>query len=470
MNKLPPQATEIEDAVLGAMMLDNDSLQTALDLLKPDSFYKEANSRIFNAMKILHNSSSPVDVLTVMQQVKKTNELDLVGGALYITSLTGKTSSLASTEYNCRIIQQKYLLRQIIMISSEATREAYASDSDCFEVMSNLEKGVTNLSKDLITGKVETMASLWNQTADKNSILLQKKGISGIPSGYQNVDSITGGWQQPDLIILAARPAMGKTSLACNFARNAAVDFNKPGLIFSLEMSSIQIASRIFSMESGIPISQFQRRGIDPEQFLAAQNTCAKLINSNLFIDDTAGITLTELRSKARKLKRQKGIEWMVIDYLQLMSGDKGAKGMNREQEISTISRGVKSLAKELKIPIIALSQLSRAVESRGGDKKPQLSDLRESGAIEQDADIVLFLHRPEYYGVTQYEDGSSTAGEAELIFAKHRNGATGSEVLRFVAHLTKFENLNPSFGRDIKDYTQPISANDNWENEGKVI
>jgi replicative DNA helicase len=327
--------------------------------------------------------------------------------------------------------------------------------------MEELEKGITEISKSFSVGKINTISSLWNEALEHNRILLTKKGISGVPSGYNNIDLITGGWQAPDLIIIAARPAMGKTSLVCNFARNAAVDFKFPGVIFSLEMSARQIATRIFSLESNVSISDFTRKGIPEDQMMHVENNCSRLINSPFFIDDTPAISISELKSKARKLKREKNIKWVVVDYLQLMSGEKGEKKGNREQEISSISRGLKALAKELEIPVIALSQLSRAVETRGGDKRPQLSDLRESGAIEQDSDVVIFIHRPEYYGVTEYEDGSDARGIAEIIFAKHRNGSTGTEQLRFINHLTKFETLESIYNTE-----KSINPNKNFESE----
>lgn len=459
IGKMPPQACELEEAILGACMLEMEVISEVADILRPESFYKESHGIIYAAILQLFKNSTPVDNLTVVQTLKKNGNLDVAGGAYYISQLTGKVSSSASVSFNCRIVQQKFIQRELIRISSEAIRSAYDEQSDCFDILDVIEKELTAINKDFEVGKIQKISSLWAEVKSHNQVLLQKKGITGVPSGYDNLDTLTGGWQSPDLIIIAARPAMGKTSLACNFARNACVDFGRRGAIFSLEMSSRQIATRIFSLESNVTIKEFTRRGIADEQMIFVEKDCERLINVPLFIDDTPSITIQELRSKARKLKREHKIDFIVVDYLQLMSGDKNAnRGGNREQEISGISRGLKALAKELQIPIIALSQLSRAVETRGGDKRPILSDLRESGAIEQDADIVIFLHRPEYYGIFEYQGGESTLGLAEIIFAKHRNGATGTEKLKFIDRLTKFTNIETlvEIHNTYQDWTAP--------------
>jgi replicative DNA helicase len=474
--KLPPQAIDLEEAVLGSLMLNLESVHVIADILKPESFYKETHELIYSAIINLYKKSITPDILSVTQELKRTEKLDLVGGPWYITQLTNRESNQA--EYHARIIQQKFIQRELIRLSTEVMQEAYSDHADCFDVLESLEKGLTAITKDVAIGKVQSIATMWNEVMAHNEVLLTKKGISGVPSGYPNIDRITAGWQSPDLIIIAARPAMGKTSLVCNFARNASVDFKIPGVIFSLEMSSRQIATRIFALESDTSISDFTRRGIANEQLTYIQNNCIKLINSPLYLDDTPSISITELRSKARKLKREKGIGYIIVDYLQLMEGVKNNSiKENREQVISSISRGLKSLAKELEIPIIALSQLSRAVETRGGDKRPQLSDLRESGAIEQDADIVAFIHRPEYYNVFEYDNGEDARGVAEIIFAKHRNGPIGTEKLRFISHLTKFlpSNDTPSYNSVTPiDYTEPrknsMESNDNFLDDDKFV
>jgi replicative DNA helicase len=440
IGKMPPQATDIEEAVLGAILLENTALPK-VEFILPDFFYKEAHAIIFQAIITLYKKSYPVDILTVTQELKKAGKLDVIGGAYYITQLTNRVASASNIEFHALIIRQKYLLRKAITIASDIIKEAYDEGSDCFDVIDSAEKQITQLTQSFSSGKLNKMSSLWNVVSEKNYTLLNQKGLIGVPSGYIAIDKLTGGFQAPDLIILAARPSMGKTSLAMNFARNAAVDFGKPGILFSLEMGAAQIASRAFALESNTSISQLTRRGVPVEEMLVIEQKCTRLINSQIYIDDTASISLMELRSKSREYKREKGIEWIMIDYLQLMTGDKSFRG-NREQEISGISRGLKALAKELNIPIIALSQLSRANEQRGGNKRPQLSDLRESGALEQDADIVMFIHRPEYYGMETYDNGESTKGIAEIIFAKHRNGATGTEKLKFINYLTKFVSI----------------------------
>ncbi len=438
--KLPPQALDLEEAVLGAILLESSALPK-VEFLLPEFFYKNSHSIIFEAILNLYKRSSPIDILTVVQELKRMGKLNDVGGPYEITVLTNRVASSHNIESHAQIVQQKYLLRKAIDVATCIIKDAYDETSDCFEVINSAERGVTTLTQNVSSNKIKGIATLWNEVSEKNQKLLTQKGLVGVPSGYQNLDRLTGGWQAPDLIILAARPAMGKTSLAMNFARNAAVDFKKAGILFSLEMGAIQIASRAFSLESDTSISKLTRRGVPMEEMIIVEKNCTRLINSKIYIDDTASISLMELRSKAREYKRLHDIEWIIIDYLQLMSGDKSHKG-NREQEISSISRGLKALAKELQIPIIALSQLSRMTETRGKDKRPILSDLRESGAIEQDADIVIFIHRPEYYGIEEYEDGTSAKGIAEIIFAKHRNGATGTEKLRFINHLTKFTSL----------------------------
>jgi len=450
--KMPPQVIELESCVLGSILSVVNTMHELAEILQPESFYKDCNMRIYKACISLHKQSIRTDIVTVIQELRRTEELEIVGGAYYISQLPNNEST--QPEYHARIIQQKFIQRELIKLCTETINSSYLESSDCLEIIDTHERNLTLVTKSFSVGKVETIASLWNKALEHNQILLTKKGISGIPSGYNAIDEITGGFQQPDLIIIAARPAMGKTSLVCNFARNASVDYKYPGVIFSLEMSSLQIATRIFALESDTNISDFMRNGIDNDQMVYIGDRCTRLINSPLFIDDTASISLSELKSKARKLKREKGIKFIIVDYLQLMSGEKGVKS-NREQEISTISRGLKGLAKELEIPVIALSQLSRESEKRS-DKRPMLSDLRESGAIEQDADIVMFIHRPEYYGIMEYESGESTVGIAEIIFAKHRNGGIGTEKLTFISRLTKFVSINSIDNFQVKNNLQP--------------
>lgn len=443
IGKVPPQAVELEEAVLGALMLEKDALTNVIDILKPKSFYKEAHERIFGAIEQLFTRSEPVDILTVTQELKKTGELEIVGGAYYITQLTNRVASAANAEFHARIISQKYIQRELIRTSTETIKDAYEESSDVFDLLDKAEKGLFTIVEGNIRKNYDKMSTLLKKAVEQIEKAKEKKdGLSGIPSGLTALDRLTSGWQNSDLVILAARPAMGKTALVLSIAKNAAVDFKHPVAIFSLEMSSLQLVTRLISSETELPGDKLKKGNLEDHEFKQLQVKIKGLDEAPIFIDDTPGLSVFELRAKARRLKEQHKIELIVIDYLQLMTAGGEGKG-NREQEISTISRSLKGLAKELNVPVIALSQLSRAVETRGGDKKPQLSDLRESGAIEQDADMVMFIHRPEYYNITEDEAGMSTAGVAELIVAKHRNGPVDSVKVRYISQFTKFVDLD---------------------------
>jgi replicative DNA helicase len=454
IGKMPPQAVELEEAVLGALMLEKDALTNVIDILKPQSFYKEAHERIFSAIERLFTRSEPVDILTVTQELKKTGELDLVGGAYYITQLTNRVASAANAEFHARIISQKYIQRELIRTSSETIRDAYEESSDVFDLLDRAEKGLFTIVEGNIRKNYDKMHTLIKKAIEQIEVAKNRKdGLSGVPSGLTALDRLTSGWQNSDLVIIAARPAMGKTALVLSMARNAAVEFDKPVAIFSLEMSSLQLVTRLISSESELPGEKLKKGTLEDYEFQQLNDKIKKLAEAPLFIDDTPGLSVFELRAKARRLKEQHNIQLIIVDYLQLMTAGGEGKG-NREQEISTISRSLKGLAKELNIPVIALSQLSRAVETRGGDKKPQLSDLRESGAIEQDADMVMFIHRPEYYNITEDETGMPTAGVAELIIAKHRNGPVDSVKTRYIGQYTKFADLD-SLDTNL-DYSSP--------------
>ncbi len=443
IGKMPPQAVELEEAVLGALMLENDALTNVIDILKPQSFYKDSNSRIFHAIEQLFTRSEPVDILTVTQELKKTGELDLVGGAYYITQLTNRVASAANAEFHARIVAQKFIQRELIRISTKTINDAYEDGSDVFDLLDNAEKNLFSIVEGNIKKNYDKMSTLIRKATDQIEITRNNKGnFSGVPSGLTALDRLTSGWQKSDLVIIAARPAMGKTALVLTMARNAAVDFGKPVAVFSLEMSSLQLVTRLMASESEIASEKLKKGNLEEYEFQQLTDKTRKLSEAPLFIDDTPGLSVFELRAKARRLKEQHKIELLVVDYLQLMTAGGEGKG-NREQEIATISRSLKGLAKELEIPVIALSQLSRAVETRGGDKRPQLSDLRESGAIEQDADMVMFIHRPEYYNITEDENGGSTLGVAELIIAKHRNGPVDSAKTRYIGQFTKFVDLD---------------------------
>ncbi|MDN3689258.1 replicative DNA helicase [Cyclobacterium jeungdonense] len=445
LGKLPPQAIDLEEAVLGALMLEKDALTAVVDILSSDSFYKDAHKLVYEAILDLFNAGEPIDLLTVTNQLRKNGKLELVGGAYFITELTSKVSSASNIEYHARIITEQAMKRDMIRISSEIQKEAFEDTTDVFELLDKMEQSLFEISENNIKKNYMDMRSIMREAiVELESKKGQKDGLTGVPSGFTGLDRVTSGWQKSDLVIIAARPAMGKTAFVLSVLRNAAVDHDRPVAIFSLEMSSLQLVNRLISSEAELDSEKIKKGNLADYEWQQLIHKTGKLTAAPLFVDDTPALSILELRAKCRRLKAQNDIQLIVIDYLQLMSGDsKGNQGGNREQEISSISRALKKIAKELNVPVIALSQLSRAVETRGGDKRPQLSDLRESGAIEQDADIVMFLYRPEYYGITEDEDGNSTSGVGEVIIAKHRNGSLESVKLRFIGKYTKFTDLD---------------------------
>lgn len=442
--RVPPQAVDLEEAVLGALMLEKDAVSAVIDILTPKVFYKDAHQRIFTAIKSLFGKSEPIDILTVTNELKSTGELEMVGGPYYITMLTSRIASAANVEYHARIIQQKHIQRDLIHISSEIIKEAYEDTTDVFNLLDKAEQNLFSISETSLRRNFEDMHSLVQQAIeDIESAKNSETHFRGVPSGFSELDRITSGWQKSDLVILAARPSMGKTALALSMARNMSVDFKKPMAFFSLEMSAVQLVTRLISSESEIVSGKLKSGNLAEHEWEQLNAKIRNLSEAKLFIDDTPALSIFELRAKCRRLKQQHNIEMVFIDYLQLMTAGGDNKG-NREQEISQISRSLKALAKELDVPVLALSQLSRAVETRpGSSKRPILSDLRESGAIEQDADLVLFIYRPEYYKIDQFEDGSSTAGVTEVIIAKHRNGAVGDVKLKFIDKFARFEDYN---------------------------
>jgi replicative DNA helicase len=451
--KIPPQATDLEEAVLGAIMLEKDALTAVIDILKPDMFYKEKHQKIYSAISRLFAKTEPVDILTVTEELKITGELEIVGGPYYITQLTNRVASAANVEFHVRIISQKHIQRELIRISSEIIKEAYEDTSDVFDLLDKAEQGLFSVSESNLRRSYTDMQSLVKEAITEiQAAKDQDAHMRGVPSGFTEIDRVTSGWQKSDLIILAARPGMGKTAFVLSMARNMAVDFNKSVAFFSLEMSAIQLVTRLISSETQLSADKLRRGDLENYEWEQLNAKINNLIDSKIFIDDTPALTIFELRAKCRRLKAQHDIDIIFVDYLQLMSGTAETKG-NREQEISNISRSLKALAKELNIPIITLSQLSRAVETRGGSKKPILSDLRESGAIEQDADIVSFIYRPEYYKIDVDEDGNSTAGMAEICIAKHRNGALKDVPLKFIAKYAKFADMDvDDFGDNSAD------------------
>lgn len=443
--KVPPQAKDLEEAVLGAIMLEKSAFDTVVEILKPECFYVDANQRIYRAMVSLQQKNQPIDILTVVEELKSKTELEMIGGPYYVTRLTNAVVSAANIEAHSRIILQKFIQRELIRISGEIISESYEDSTDVFDLLDEAESKLFEITNNHLRKNFDSIDSVLVKTVQRIEDMRHRtEDITGVPSGFASLDKVTYGWQPSDLIILAARPAVGKTAFALNLVRNAALSSKQiPVAFFSLEMSSAQLVQRILSAESEIWLEKISRGKMEEHEMkqLYAKGI-QKLAQAPIFIDDTAALNVFELRAKARRLKNKHNIGMIIIDYLQLMSGG-GGKNVNREQEISTISRNLKTLAKELMIPIIALSQLSRAVETRKeGNKMPQLSDLRESGAIEQDADMVMFIYRPEYYDITQNEMGESNKGETHVRIAKHRNGSLETIKLRAQLHIQKFVEM----------------------------
>lgn len=441
--KVQPQALQLEEAVLGAMMLEQSAVNSVIDVLDLEAFYKEANGRVFDAIKRLFGRSEPVDLLTVTEELRSQGHLDLVGGPAFVARLTDRVASSANVEAHARIIAQKFIQRELIRISSETITRAYEDTTDVFDLLDDAEGALFQVAEGNIRKGYDEMGSLVRKVIEGIDHARENKdGVSGVPTGFSDLDRITGGWQNSDMIVIAARPGMGKTAFALAMARNMAVDHDVPVALFSLEMSSVQLVQRLIAAETELSADKFRRGDLKDHEYQQLNSRITKLSNARIFIDDTPALSVFELRAKCRRLKQQHGINMVIIDYLQLMTAGGNSSRGNREQEISTISRSIKSIAKELNIPVIALSQLSRSVETRGGDKRPILSDLRESGAIEQDADIVCFIYRAEYYGITEH-GGMDTEGMGELIVAKHRNGALDSVNLKFIKHLAKFTDVD---------------------------
>ena len=440
--RVPPQALDLEEAVLGAIMLEKDAVIAVLDILKPESFYKEANQKIFRAIIDLSMNQKPIDILTITEDLKKRNQLSEVGGALYITQLTSRVASAAHLEYHARIVAQKYIQRELIRISSEIQTRAYDDSNDVDELLDFSEAALFGIAEGNIKRETAKLNQLIKSAIEQiEEASKRDDSLSGVPSGFTKLDRITSGWQRSDLVIIAARPSMGKTAFVLTMARNIAVDHKQPVAIFSLEMASLQLVNRLIVAETELPSDRIRNGRLEQFEWEQLEYKIKNLVEAPLYIDDTPAISIFELRAKCRRLKNLHDIQLIIIDYLQLMSGSSDNKG-NREQEVSNISRALKGMAKELNIPIIALSQLNRSVELRTGNKRPQLSDLRESGAIEQDADLVIFIHRPEKYGLDTDDYGNSLKGIAEIIVAKHRNGPIGDVSLRFRDEFAKFSDL----------------------------
>ncbi len=442
---VPPQAVELEEAVLGALMLESESVTIVQEYLNEDSFYTEEHRIIYHAINELATVGKPVDIYTVTEYLKANRQLTKVGGAAYLAQLTQKIGAAANVEFHARIIAQKYVQRELINSAIEIQRRSYDSATDVTELIGFAETSILRVTEGHVKRSVQDSASILSKAiaqieeASKNDSL-----YSGVCTGFSALDNVTLGWQPSDLIIVAARPSMGKTAFVLSMARNIAVDYQTPVAFFSLEMSAVQLMTRLIVAETGLDSKNIRSGRLSPADWNHLSVATKPLGHAKLYIDDTPALSIFEFRSKARRLHIHQGIKIIIVDYLQLMTAGNmggGANG-NREQEVAFISRTLKAIAKELNVPIIALSQLSRNTESRGGTKRPQLSDLRESGAIEQDADVVAFIHRPEYYGFTSTEDGATTDGLAEIILAKHRNGEVTDVRMRFIKNQARFADF----------------------------
>ncbi|MCP3659326.1 MAG: replicative DNA helicase [Bacteroidetes bacterium] len=448
IGKISPKNLELEMTILGALMLEKDALSSVVDILKPETFYREAHQEIYNAIIQIFNDSAPVDIITVVEKLRKNGKLEFVGGAHYITSLTNALGSSANIEEHARILLEFSIRRNAISLSNKIQSFAYDDTKDIFDIIDKAEQELFDVGESLIKGSYKGITALLKQAyKELDNKRNQKDGIIGVPSGFISIDKVTQGWQKSELIIIAARPGMGKTAFLLSLIRNAAVDHNIPGAIFSLEMSNLQLINRMIASEAEIESEKLKKGSLADHEWEQLIHKTNKISQSNIFIDDTPALSIFDLRAKCRRLKAKHDIQFIVIDYLQLMSGYSGKNMGNREQEIAAISRALKCIAKELDVPVIAASQLSRSVETRGGDKRPQLADLRESGSIEQDADMVMFLYRPEYYGLNEKDDGTPLDnGYTELIIGKHRNGPLKTIGIKFINRFTKFTDLNNGF------------------------
>ena len=444
--KLPPRDTDLEEVVLGACMLEKDAYMNVCDVLVPDSFYDVSNQKIFQAISTLGLNQKPIDLMTVTEQLRQDGTLDEVGGAIRIAELTARVYSAANVEYHAKIVAQKYLARRLISFAAQIETKAFDESNDVDDLLQEAEGGLFEISQRNVKKDVTQIDPVINSAIEQIQIAANRaSGLSGLESGYHELDKLTSGWQRSDLIIIAARPAMGKTAFVLSMARNMAIDFNIPTAIFTLEMANVQLVKRLISNVAELEGEKIKSGQLSAEEWDRLNSRLRGIYSAPLYLDETPGLSITELRTKARRLVRERGVKLIMIDYLQLMNAT-GMKLGSREQEVSTISRSLKALAKELNIPIIALSQLNRSTETRE-DKRPVLSDLRESGAIEQDADIVCFIHRPEYYTRgTEDAEGNDIRGLAQLIVAKHRSGAVGDVKLRFISKYAKFENWDQGY------------------------
>ena len=482
-----PQAPEVEKAVLGALMIDKDAYLEVCNLLVPESFYEPRNQMVYEAIQQLSKEESPVDVLTVTDMLGKMGKLDEVGGPGYIADLSSRVATSANIEYHANVVAEKFLSRQMIEYVNVIGKKSFDETYDIRDVVQEAESVLLELSQKNMKKDYSALGSVVERAVKAVEDAYANKGsFTGIPSGLYKLDDMTCGWQKSDLVIIAGRPAMGKTAFALSVAKNIAVDQKRPMAFFSLEMSDVQLANRLMSNTCEIEGKKLLSGQLDKEDWVRLDKNLQALTDAPLFVDDTEGLSVMELRTKARRLHKEHHIELIMIDYLQLMTAS-GMRYNSRQEEVSLISRSLKGLAKELNIPVLALSQLNRGVESREGveGKRPHLSDLRESGAIEQDADMVIFLHRPEYYGLLHSDDGFvDYKDKAEVIIAKHRKGATGIVMMDFKGEFTRFGNLedkviskSPREGGEIRDSgvngrneDLPFPPEDNYSFDAEVL
>ena len=461
LGKLPPQALELEESVIGAMMIEKDAFNTVADLLRPESFYADKHRFIFEAIRSLAAKEAPVDVLSVAEELKRSGKLELAGGIIYLSELTRRVASAAHLHYHAQIVAQKATARDLITMACQIEEKGYDETQDVDDLVEEATAKIFEISQRAQKRDVTHIYPVISEAFERMHKAAKNDGnISGIPSGFNALDKITSGWQKSDLVIIAARPAMGKTAFVLSMAKNMAVDFKVPVAIFSLEMSNVQLVNRLIMNVCEIEGSKIRNGRLTQSEWDRLENQINVLREAPIYVDDTPGLSVYELQSKARKLVKEHGIQIIIIDYLQLMNANGSSFG-SREQEVSIISRNLKGLAKELDIPVIALSQLSRAVEKRDSSnsnvdgKKPLLSDLRESGAIEQDADMVCFIHRPEYYKLYDDGNGKDLRGLGQIIVAKHRNGATDEIWLRFIGKYTRFQNEDAAYDSEMYEGIQ---------------
>jgi len=439
--RIPPQATEVEQAVLGAMLLNKEAIGRALEIVDKDCFYRDDHQKIFEVLVFLYDKNRPVDIITVCEELTRRKQLDEVGGRIYLLELTEKIATTANIEYHCNIVLEKSTLRKLINTSTQIVSHCYDAAQDVDSLLDRAEQGIFSISEKRIKEGFIPLGDLLPHTFEAIEEYQKKGGmITGIPTGFFELDTLTGGLQKSDLIVVASRPSMGKTAFCLSIVEHVAIEEKTPVGIFSLEMAKSQLAQRMLCSRARFSTYKLRTGKIGDDEYSKLGLAVGPLAEASIFIDDTPNLGILQMRAKSRRLKAQHDVGLIIVDYLQLMQGPRGSE--SRQQEISMISRSLKGLAKELDVPVIAVSQLSRKVEDRGGEKRPLLADLRESGAIEQDADVVAFVYRPEFYGIEKFRDGAPTQGVAEIIISKHRNGPTGELRLTFIKDYARFENL----------------------------